>query len=205
MLTYNEAEDASKVWTVPFNDLNLKTQLSTEYFAESDISYNYDDKYHINALAVYKDRLYAGCDGGLVIVFTSCMKCYRLKKPVSIDIKSMTIEDDVMYVSDGVNDAEITMSSIGGDSIETDEARNLSENGGVLIDVRTAEEYAADHAEDTVNIPLTELETALNAYAEDTPLIFFCSAGGRAAAACDTAKRLGYTNVYNLGSYEKLK
>lgn len=204
-VTYNEAEDASKVWYYPYNDLDMKTQLSTEYFYESDVPYNSDDKYRINALATYKDRLYAGCDGGLVIVFTDCVKCYKLKKPVDFDIKFMSIEDGVMYVEDNdENYAEINMSDIGGDSIEVDEANLLVQNGGIYVDVRSSEEFAENHYEPSVNIPVDTLEEGLAQYDKDTVLIFYCASGVRSAAAVEKAKAMGFTNVYNLGSINKL-
>lgn len=202
VLTKNDLTGESKVKTK--NILGTYTQLSTEYFYESDVPYSYDDKYAVNKLAVYKDRLYAGCDNGLVIVFTNCMKCYKLKKAADIDIKDMSISDGVMTVTDGTVSAEIPMSAIGGDSIEADEAYILAQNGAVLVDVRTAEEYAENSVEGSVNIPVDSIETGLSQYSTDTALIFYCSAGTRAEKAIEKAKDMGYTNVYNLGSIDKL-
>ncbi|MCI5604835.1 MAG: rhodanese-like domain-containing protein, partial [Clostridia bacterium] len=163
-----------------------------------------DDQYTINALAVYKDRLYAGCDGGLVIVFTNCEKCYKLKKACDIDIKQMSIVDGIMYAGDGETNVEINMSDIGGDSIEADEARVLLANGAVLVDVRSAEEYAEKSVEDSVNIPIDMLEEELSSYDKDAALIFCCASGMRASSAVEKVKAMGFTNVYNLGSVDKL-
>ena len=77
-----------------------------------------------------------------MIVFTDCMKCYKLKKAADIDIKDMRIEDGVMYITDGETEAEIPMSSLGADTIEAEEALVLAESGAVLIDVRSEEEFA---------------------------------------------------------------
>ena len=77
-LTKNDLSGEAKVWTSNID--GSKTRLSTEFFYEADLPYSYDDTYGINKLVEYKGRLYAGCDNGLVIVFTDCMKCYKLKK-----------------------------------------------------------------------------------------------------------------------------
>lgn len=203
VLTKNDSTGESKVWIVGTG--GEKTRLSTDYFFASDVPYGYGDWYNINDLAVYNGRLYAACDGGLVIMFTDCVKCYQLKKAADFDIKSITIDGDTMIASNGKTETEIPMSDLGGNSIEADEASVLLSSGAVLIDVRTAEEYAEDFAEGSVNIPLDELEEGLSRYAEEDTLIFCCASGGRAAKAVEIAKAMGYTNVYNIGSYTKIK
>ena len=202
-LTKNDLSGESKVWVELPEGMRL--QLQTDTFYASDVPYRYGDRYNINALAEYNGRLYAACDGGLVIMFTDCAKCYQLKKAADIDLKYMTIEDGVMTAGDGASEVRIPMSNLGADTIEPDEADVLIAGGAVTIDVRTAEEYAADHAEDSVNIPIDELESGLAAYGKGETLIFCCASGGRAAKAVEAAKALGYENVYNIGSYERLK
>ncbi len=202
-LTKNDRTGESKVWVELPEGMRL--QLRTDTFYSSDVPYSYGDRYNINALAEYNGRLYAACDGGMVIMFTDCAKCYQLKKVADIDLKSMRIEDGVMIAGDGASEVRIPMSELGGDSIEPDEADVLLAGGAKLIDVRTAEEYSEDHAEGSVNIPIDELESGLEAYGKDETLIFCCASGGRAAKAVETAKALGYENVYNIGSYERLK
>lgn len=202
VLTKHDTTGETKVW-IQAED-GGRIQLDTDYFYEADVPYNYDDEYTINALAVYKGRLYAGCDNGLVIVFTDCEKCYKLKKVGDIDIKTMSIAGGVMYASDGENDIEIGMSDIGGDSIEPDEAGVLMSDGAVLIDVRTETEFAEKSVGGSVNIPINMLEEGLAEYDKDTVLIFCCASGVRSEKAAKAAAQLGFTNVYNLGSIDKL-
>lgn len=203
-LTKNPATGETKVWQTIIGD--QKIQLSTDVFEETYDGYKYGDEFTINSLAVYKDRIYAGCDDGIVIVFTTCSKCYQLKRVCDFDIKELTIEDGVMTVTDGeANTDTIDMGDIGGDSIKPEEAMLLVNNGAVLIDVRDAEDYAAGHVEGSVNIPIDELSAdALAAYDTDQTLIFACYSGSKAAQAVKTAEELGYTNVYNAGSVDAL-
>ena len=202
VLTKNDLTGETKVWTE--NADGSRTQLSTEYFYENDIPYSYNDKYTINTLAPYKDRLYAGCDGGVVLVFTECIKCYKLKKAADIDIKDMKIEDGIMYVTDGTNDIQIDMSDLGADTIAIDEANVLIANGAKLIDVRTPEEFAERSAEGSINLPLDTLETALQDYDINTVLLFFCASGNRAGQAVKKASEMGFEKAYNLGSIDNL-
>ena len=201
VLTENDVTGETTVWNVLNGE--QRVPLQTDVFFESDVPHNYGDKYRINALAVYKDRLYAGCDGGLVIMFTDCAKCYKLKKAWDRDIKEMSIVGGVMHVTDGESEADIDMSTIGGDSIERDEALTLLQRGAVLVDVRTEEEFAQDSAAESVNLPLSELENGLKAYEKDAVIIFVCGSGMRAQKAVEIAKTLGYTKVYCGGRYSE--
>ncbi len=85
VLTKHDTSGETKVWMQTVS--GSKVQFNTDYFYEADVPYNYDDTYTINTLATYKDRLYAGCDNGLVIVFTDCEKCYKLKKSAILILK----------------------------------------------------------------------------------------------------------------------
>jgi rhodanese-related sulfurtransferase len=202
ILTEDSVSGETKLWQVLIG--NQRTELYTESFYSVPDGYPRDFEngyFKINSLAVYKDRLYAGCDGGFVIMLTSCVKCYQLKKPVDYDINEITIDGDYMVIN---NTERISMAELGADSTEADEARLMLQNGAVLIDVRTAEEYSEKAYEDSVNIPVDEIEEGIAAYEKDRVIIFCCASGVRAAAAVEKAKEMGYTNVYNLGSVDKL-
>ena len=138
-------------------------------------------------------------------MFTDCVKCYQLKKPTDIDIKEMSIsEEGIMYISDGATEQQINMSDLGADSIKADEAMVLAEDGAILIDVRSAEEFAEKSVEGSVNIPVDQIEEGLANYDKDSTLIFYCSAGSRAAKTVEAAEAMGFTNIYNLGSIDDL-
>ncbi len=71
----------------------------------------------------------------------------------------------------------------------------------VWIDVRTAEEYAADHIDGDVNLPLAELDAeALAAkYGKDAELMLYCRSGNRAGQAKQLLETAGFTKVSNAG------
>lgn len=182
-----------------------RIKLDTDYFYESDVPYEADSEYNINSLAVYNDRLYAGCDNGLVIVFTSCVKCYKLKKLADFDIKALEIKDDTMILSDGEQSKVIDMSAVGANDIEPFDAEYMIQNNGaVLVDLREASDFAEKHYEGSVNIQLSSLESELDDFDRDTAIIFCCYSGARSQSALLKAKEMGFNHVYNLGSVDKL-
>lgn len=203
VLTQNSETGETKVWQILVGNQRVELPTDTFYEIDDDVQYTYGDKFTINALATYKDRLYAGCDDGIVIVFTNCVKCYRLKKVCDFDIKQMSIADGMMYVSDGENNSEeISMSDIGGDLIEPEEARVLIGSGALLIDVRDEEEFKKDTAENSINLPLNKISELKNICDADTTIIFCCTSGTKAGTAVKEAQKLGYMNTYNGGRYQ---
>jgi len=79
--------------------------------------------------------------------------------------------------------------------------------GALVIDVRSRNEYAADHLPCAINIPLDELETALPRQVKDTNqiLLLHCQSGLRSGLAVIKLRGMGYRNVSNLGSLERAK
>jgi rhodanese-related sulfurtransferase len=71
----------------------------------------------------------------------------------------------------------------------------------VIIDVRTAEEYAQDHIEGAINLdfksPLFEADL-LSALDKDKTYLIYCHSGNRSGQARDLMEGLDFTEVYNL-------
>jgi len=102
--------------------------------------------------------------------------------------------------------------------ISLDEAVELTEAGAPVIDVRTTLERAQGYIPGSFSIPLHDndeqggmvprgeafaksLQDFLTEkFGDDkaSKLIMSCRSGARSAKACDVAKKLGYTSVYNL-------
>ncbi len=83
--------------------------------------------------------------------------------------------------------------------------RLVEEEGAVLLDVRTPEEYAEGNVEGSVNIPhdqidaqLAEIE-ALTGGDKDKAIVVYCRSGGRAGKAKTALQAAGYTRVTNVG------
>ena len=84
-------------------------------------------------------------------------------------------------------------------------AHRLVAAGGVLIDVRTKEEYASKHIDGAVNVPVDDLQGRLSEIEKLTggdkkkPIVVYCQAGGRAGRAKTMLTGAGYEQVTNLG------
>ena len=75
-------------------------------------------------------------------------------------------------------------------------------NGTLVIDVRSPGEFNSGHLPNAVNLPLDEIATALPQRVKDKSqvLLLHCLSGTRSAFAKRMFKRMGYQNVFNLGS-----
>ncbi|MDO4499459.1 MAG: rhodanese-like domain-containing protein [Coriobacteriaceae bacterium] len=75
-----------------------------------------------------------------------------------------------------------------------------STEDAVLLDVRTVDEYAEGHIPGSINIPLDTVASVLERIPDkDTPLFVHCLSGGRSGKAVAFLKKLGYTQVKNIG------
>ena len=72
------------------------------------------------------------------------------------------------------------------------------------IDVRTAEEYAAGHVSEAVNIPYEEIAGRVAEVTSDKDdLIYvYCRSGRRSGIAKKALENAGYGNVVNVGGFE---
>ncbi len=90
------------------------------------------------------------------------------------------------------NDAEITWQKIN--------------NGALIIDVRTADEFAQGHLPNAVNIPYETIGAQFSQrnIAKEQPVVVYCRSGRRSAVAQENLLKLGYKNVHNGGGYQQL-
>lgn len=184
------------VWT----DINL------ELFEESDIAVTEDTVFTINDIDVLGDQLIAGCDGGIVLIITDCIKCYKLKQVCDFDINKISFDKNNMTVYGKIygQKADIPIDNIRQSKIAPSEVQNKLAQGGCLIDVRDSADYTAEHIDGAVNIPI-DIISKIDSYPRDAVLIFYCYGGTRAGKAVEAARDMGFLNVYNAGGYEELK
>lgn len=79
----------------------------------------------------------------------------------------------------------------------------LKRDGAMLVDVRSASEFASGNAPGTVNIPLTELSRRLSEIPKSSPVVFCCASGTRSGMARLLLKKNGYKKVHNIGTWDK--
>jgi phage shock protein E len=81
----------------------------------------------------------------------------------------------------------------------------LIQNGAVIVDVRTKEEYHGGHIKNSVNIPLDKLAQNLKKLDKNKPVITCCASGMRSASAKSILKSNGFTEVHNGGAWTSLR
>jgi rhodanese-related sulfurtransferase len=81
----------------------------------------------------------------------------------------------------------------------------LLKEGGIIVDVRSKEEFSGGHIKESKNIPLPALNANPGLLKDkDKPVILCCASGMRSASAKSMLSSKGYTNVYNGGSWSRL-
>lgn len=98
-------------------------------------------------------------------------------------------------------DSEVELSVLSINCDKTDEEVN---DGAILIDVRSEEEYKLSHLDQAINIPVDVIEEEIVNYVVDkgTPVILYCRSGNRSSIAAQALLKLGYYKVYDLGAMD---
>jgi rhodanese-related sulfurtransferase len=68
----------------------------------------------------------------------------------------------------------------------------------ILIDVRSAGEYAGGHIAGAINVPLGTVQQWASTQSRLDRIVCICWSGGRSRAAADDLVELGFRDVYNL-------
>ena len=75
-----------------------------------------------------------------------------------------------------------------------------ADDKAVLVDVREKDEYKQGHVPNSINIPLSEIQS-FNSHItdKDTNIFLYCLSGARSNQAYNYLKAQGYNKVTNLG------
>src|SRR5687767_15986294 len=81
-----------------------------------------------------------------------------------------------------------------------EEARDRNEAGGLVVDVREADEWEKGHVPGAIFIPRGFLELRIEEKAPDrsAPVTLYCAGGTRSALAAKALHDLGYTDLVSL-------
>jgi len=79
--------------------------------------------------------------------------------------------------------------------------------GALVIDVRTAEEFASGHLDEAINITYDQTDSLVKAIGEDKTkaVVLYCRSGRRSAIALEALAQRGYTNIVNGGGFATLR
>lgn len=87
------------------------------------------------------------------------------------------------------------------------EARDAVAAGALLVDVRSAEEFATGHLPGAINIPHGEIVAGIAELdvSKDAPIVLYCRSGNRSGMAKTSLEGAGYSELLNAGGYSSLK
>lgn len=85
-------------------------------------------------------------------------------------------------------------------NVSVDDVSNMlkDRNKYFLLDVRTQAEYDEGLIENSVLIPVSELESRLSEIPADKPVIVYCRSGSRSAQAAEILVKNNFNPVYNM-------
>lgn len=94
-----------------------------------------------------------------------------------------------------------------GDLEAAKQAWPMIDNGVLVIDVRSEEEFAEGHLEDALNIEWDQTGTLAAAIGSDKQrqVVFYCRSGNRAGKAIKVLETMGYTGIFNATGLEALR
>lgn len=73
-------------------------------------------------------------------------------------------------------------------------------DGKLLIDVRSPMEFRSGHLKGAINLPLGAVAAQADRLgAKDREIVLYCRSGNRSGMALGQLRRLGFTNLKNLG------
>ncbi len=106
--------------------------------------------------------------------------------------------------SDQTKNSETTVSSTQGEIKLLDAAtfnNAVSNKDVVLLDVRTPEEFADGHLENSVNIDINDMNSfseKVSSLDKETPVYVYCRSGGRSNKSAQYLKEQGFAVTYDL-------
>ena len=109
-------------------------------------------------------------------------------KRINLIVVFLVLLSSCVQTKTEINTLDITQ-------FDLDTAKN-----GVLIDVRTPEEYAEGHLPNAINIDVQDDSFAvkMEKLRKNRKVYLYCKTGKRSARAAAIADTLGFKNIYNL-------
>lgn len=90
-------------------------------------------------------------------------------------------------------------------NMDLKQIQNDLANGGLLIDVRSPEEFSEGHVKNALLIPHTQIFSAKLPDEKLMPIYLYCKMGPRADFSAVVLHERGYSNVTNLGGLDDME
>ncbi len=116
----------------------------------------------------------------------------------SLKISETSVQSESSLQSTTVAQTIPVKNEIQNISVEDTAVMLEDKNKYFLLDVRTKEEYSSGFLENSILIPVTELENRLSEIPSGKPVIIYCRSGNRSSQAAAILLKNNYNPVYNM-------
>lgn len=79
------------------------------------------------------------------------------------------------------------------------------QQGAMVIDVRTPQEFVDGHLDNAINFPLSTLDQHVSDLDKATPIVLYCRSGNRSGQAYQYLTSLGFTQLHNAGGLQEIQ
>lgn len=90
-------------------------------------------------------------------------------------------------------------------SERSEQAWQKVNEGALLIDVRTPDEFNQEHLVNAINKPLNTVNESFSHIKKETPIVVYCRSGNRSGKAMSYLNSIGFSQVYNGGGLEEMR
>ncbi len=92
-------------------------------------------------------------------------------------------------------------------TISATEYKQQTDKEGMLVDVRTTQEFNDGHLTGSENYDYLDgtFAKSIQNWDKDKTYYLYCKSGNRSGKAAQLMKEAGFKNIYNIGGYEDLK
>lgn len=125
---------------------------------------------------------------------------------IAIGIFSISARETCSAGTDCATNAATTGIKQQKDELNIEAIKRSIASGALLIDVRTNDEYAAEHASGSINLPVEQISAGEYPEVDKSTTIYvYCRSGKRANTALEAMKKAGYINVISITSLDNWK
>lgn len=84
--------------------------------------------------------------------------------------------------------------------IDIEELKKMQNNGAIVIDVRSKQEFMENHINGAISLPEFDIKQKIVEIVKDKEkyIVLYCGTGARSKKAQKELQYMGYKNVYNL-------
>ena len=104
-----------------------------------------------------------------------------------------------IYIAIGILAAFVAIQKIRNRKASTMTVKEKINEGALIIDVRTHEEFAGGGYPKAKNIPLDELGAGMDKLPKDKPIVLYCASGMRSGQAARMLQAAGFSDVTSAG------